>query len=127
MSSRVPRKVVTPSLRQVMPVRLPAEDRAAIRAACEEAAEDRIVITHGTDTMTKTAEALGGIEGKSIVLTGSLAPARFRETDAVFNIGFGLAAAQAIGPGVYIAMNGRVFTWDNVRKNKDAGVFEELG
>jgi L-asparaginase len=99
-------------------------DRGVIRTACEEAAEMRIIITHGTDTMTITAEALGGIAGKTIVLTGSLAPARFRETDAIFNIGFALAAAQVKPPGVYIAMNGRIFDAGKVVKNLETRRFE---
>jgi L-asparaginase len=101
------------------------EDRTGIRAACVEADEDRIVITHGTDTMTKTAEALVGIAGKSIVLTGSLAPARFRESDAVFNIGFALAAVQAKTPGAYLAMNGRIFEAGKVVKNLKTRRFEK--
>ena len=104
---------------------LTAADRATIRTACEEAAEDWIVITHGTDTMTKTAEALVGIDGKSIVLTGSLAPARFRESDAVFNIGFALATVQAKSPGVYLAMNGRIFDAGKVVKNLETQRFEK--
>ncbi len=80
-----------------------ADDRAEIRAQCKAAAEDRIVITHGTDTMTVTAEALIGIPGKTIVLTGSLAPARFRATDAVFNLGCALGAAAA-GPRASILL-----------------------
>ena len=100
------------------------EDRSAIREACEEAEEVRIVITHGTDTMATTAEALRGIAGKTIVLTGSLAPARFRETDAIFNIGFALAVAQAKPEGVFIAMNGRIFEAGHVRKNLETRRFE---
>lgn len=103
-----------------------AEDRAEIRAQCVAAAEDRIVITHGTDTMTVTAEALIGIQGKTIVLTGSLAPARFRTTDAIFNLGCALGAAAAGSPGVYIAMHGRVFEAGKVRKNPDAQRFEAV-
>lgn len=103
------------------------EDRAAIRKACEEAAESQMIITHGTDTMATTAACLRGIEGKTIVLTGSLAPARFRETDAIFNIGFALAAAQALGAGVYIAMNGRIFEAGKVVKNQETRRFEEVG
>ncbi len=103
-----------------------AEDRAAIRAACEEAAETRILITHGTDTMSATAEALTGIPGKTIVLTGALAPARFRVTDAVFNLGLALGAVQSQPAGVYLAMNGTIFEAGKVRKNREAGKFEEL-
>ena len=101
-------------------------DRAVIRAACEEAEEGRIVITHGTDTMTKTAEALEGIAGKTIILTGSLAPARFRSTDAIFNLGCAIGAATSGSPGVYIAMHGRIFESGKVLKNREAGRFEEI-
>lgn len=98
-------------------------DRAAIRHAAEAADEPRIVITHGTDTMTDTARALAGVEGKTIVLVGALAPARFAESDASFNLGMALAAAQVAGPGVWIAMNGTIFPGDRVRKDRAAGGF----
>ena len=84
------------------------------------------VITHGTDTMVQTAEAIAGIDGKSIVLTGALSPARFKGTDAVFNVGLAVASVQLVEPGVYIAMNGQVFAGDNVRKNRDENRFERL-
>ena len=103
-----------------------AADRALIRTECEAAAEERIVITHGTDTMAITAEALIGIEGKTIVLTGSLAPARFRSTDAVFNLGCALGAAAVGAGGVFIAMHGRIFEAGKVRKNREAGRFEDI-
>jgi L-asparaginase len=103
------------------------EDRAMIRAACAAADERRILITHGTDTMSVTAEALRGLEGKTIVLTGALAPARFRVTDAVFNLGLALGAVQSLPAGVYLAMNGTVFEAGKVRKNREAGRFEEVG
>ncbi len=96
-----------------------------VRRVSAEAAE-RILITHGTDTMVDTARALMSIEGKTIVLVGSLSPARFKNSDAEFNIGFALAAAQVLPPGVYIAMNGRIFTPDRVRKNRDANRFEPI-
>lgn len=99
-------------------------DRAAIRAACVAAPETHLLITHGTDTMTETAAALADVPGKTIVLTGALAPARFRVTDAVFNLGLALGALQGQPPGVYLAMNGTVFTAGQVRKNRGAGRFE---
>lgn len=101
-------------------------DRAHIRSAVTAAAEDRIVITHGTDTMTQTAAALAGIPGKTIVLTGALNPARFRGSDAMFNIGGAVAAAQIAQPGVYIYMNGRVFDARRVRKNRERNRFEDM-
>ena len=87
---------------------------------------EHIVITHGTDTMPETAEALAEIEGKTIVLTGALSPARFRSTDAVFNVGMAVAAVQVAPPGVYIAMSGQVFAAGSVRKNRDENRFESL-
>lgn len=99
-------------------------DRAEIAARALAAAETRIVITHGTDTMTDTAKALAAaVPGKTIVLTGALSPARFAETDAPFNLGMAFAAAQVAPPGVYIAMSGQVFDGLKVRKDRDAGRF----
>jgi len=83
----------------------------------------RVVITHGTDTMTATAARLASIEGKTIVITGALTPARFSESDAPFNLGMAFAAAQIAPPGVFIVMNGEVFPADLVRKDRDAGRF----
>ena len=105
---------------------LTAQDRAAIRRFIQSDSASRFVVTHGTDTMVETAAALAGIDGKTIVLTGALSPARFRTTDAVFNVGMAVAAAQTAPPGVYIAMSGRVFAGDAVRKNREANRFEAL-
>lgn len=102
-------------------------DRARIREAVVAAAEKRIVITHGTDTMTQTALALIGIPDKTVVLTGALNPARFRGSDAMFNIGGALIAVQCLSPGVYLAMNGRVFDGCKARKNRKRNRFEESG
>lgn len=99
-------------------------DREAIRAAAAAREERRIIVTHGTDTMVETARALAGIEGKTIVLTGALSPARFQASDAVFNIGMAVAAVQTCPPGVWIAMSGHVFACDQVRKNRDLNRFE---
>ena len=85
---------------------------------------ERILITHGTDTMVATAQALGSVEGKTIVLVGSLSPARFKNSDAEFNIGFALAAVQTLPHGTYIAMNGQIFSPDNVTKNLERNAFE---
>ena len=84
------------------------------------------VITHGTDTMPQTADALADLSDKTIVLTGALTPARFRTTDAVFNVGMAVAAVQACEPGVYIAMSGQVFPAGGVRKNREENRFERL-
>lgn len=99
------------------------EDRRKIRDTVERAAARRVVITHGTDTMTVTAAALFGVEGKTIVLTGALAPARFADSDAMFNLGMAFAAVQVLSPGVYIAMNGRVFDAAHVRKDRELNAF----
>ncbi len=84
-----------------------------------------IIVTHGTDTMIETAHLLQRVPGKTIVLTGSLSPARFRNTDAVFNIGCAVAAVQTLPEGVYLTMNGKVFRPDHVRKNREKMQFEE--
>ena len=98
-------------------------DRAAIAAAVRAADEPRIVITHGTDTMTETAKALGDVSGKTVVLVGALAPARFAESDATFNLGMAVAASQVAGPGVWIAMNGTIFDGLRVRKDRAINSF----
>ncbi|MFO7313784.1 asparaginase domain-containing protein [Rhodothermus marinus] len=102
------------------------EDRAVIVEKVRQESCPRILITHGTDTMIETAKALQGIPGKTIVLVGSLSPARFKSSDAEFNIGFALAAVQTLPSGVYIAMNGRIFHPDRVRKNREANRFEPI-
>lgn len=104
-----------------------AADRAVVRHACATAPESQILITHGTDTMAETAAALVDLPGKTIVLTGALAPARFRVTDAIFNLGLARGAVQCKRPGVYLAMNGTLFPAGHVRKNRSAGRFEETG
>ncbi len=100
-------------------------DRAQICAACQRANEMGIVIIHGTDTMRETAEVLGNAQlAKTIVLTGAMVPYEIANSDALFNFGFACAVAQTLPQGVYIAMNGRIFPWDDVQKNRSAGVFE---
>lgn len=101
--------------------------RETIARHCATTAEDKIVITHGTDTMVETAHYLAGkINHKTIVLTGAMVPYKFGSSDGLFNLGSALAFVQTLPNGVYISMNGRYFTWDNVRKNKGAGEFEEV-
>jgi L-asparaginase len=101
-------------------------DRGLILGRCRSCAESRIVITHGTDTMVDTAAALGtAVLQKTIVLTGAMIPYAFGSSDGLFNLGSALSFAQVLPPGVYIAMNGRHFVWNNVRKNRATGVFEE--
>lgn len=99
-------------------------DRSLIRERVGAAPEDLILITHGTDTMTETAARLGDLPGKVIVFTGSMVPARFRQTDAFFNLGCAVGALQVLPPGVYIAMNGQVFPAAQVKKNRAQSRFE---
>jgi L-asparaginase len=102
--------------------------RAQIVARCREAAERAIVITHGTDTMCETAAALANasLDDKTVVLTGAMVPYAFGSSDGLFNLGSALSFVQVLEPGVYVAMNGRHFSWDAVRKNRQTGVFEAI-
>lgn len=102
------------------------EDRELIRASVARAESVSVVITHGTDTMTETACNLAGVVGKTIVLTGALAPARFADSDAMFNLGMAFAAAQILPAGVYIAMNGRIFDAARVRKDRRLNAFVDI-
>lgn len=102
-------------------------DRELVRKVIESSSENRIVITHGTDTMVETAKCLKKISDKTIVMTGSMYPAQFRDSDAVFNMGCAVTAAQILGPGIYIVMNGRIFNPEQVRKNVELNRFEETG
>lgn len=116
---------VTPLMRKDS-LELTDQDRALVRKAVEASTATRIVITHGTDTMTETAKALTGVTGKTIVLTGAMQPARFRFTDAVFNIASAMMAAQTLAEGVYITMNGQVFDPESTRKNVEMNRFEAI-
>ena len=101
--------------------------REQIVQACRECSERCIVIAHGTDTMVDTARAIAsGVTGKTVVLTGAMVPYAFGSSDGLFNLGSALSFVQTLSPGVYIAMNGRSFAWDNVRKNRELGVFERI-
>jgi L-asparaginase len=100
-------------------------DRELIVKHCSTAEEERILVTHGTDTMEVTAEVLGkAIKDKTVVLTGAMVPYKFGSSDGLFNLGSALAFVQSLPHGVYIAMNGRCFPWDRVRKNRKTGEFE---
>lgn len=104
-----------------------AADREIILQNCRNTKEDKIVITHGTDTMEETAKVLGkAIRDKTIVLTGAMIPYKFGSSDGLFNLGSALAFVQTLPFGVYIAMNGRYFHWDNVHKDKERGEFVEI-
>jgi len=101
------------------------QDRQLVREAVLRSDTRHVLITHGTDTMVETANALRDVGDRTIVLTGALNPARFRDSDAVFNIGCAVGAVQCLPPGVYIAMNGKVWNPAGVRKNREANRFEE--
>jgi len=116
------------TLMMVDSLEMTAEQRGLIVRACRACTEAQIVITHGTDTMVETArEIADDVSDKTIVLTGAMVPYAFGSSDGLFNLGSALSFVQSLPPGVYIAMNGRSFRWDDVRKNRDAGVFEHLG
>ncbi len=122
------------TLMMVDSLHMGAEDRQVIVRNCQQAAESRIVITHGTDTMVETAGvlagALGGSEAegatRTVVLTGAMIPYAFGSSDGLFNLGSALSFAQILRPGVYIAMNGQIFPWNGVRKNRKTGRFEAV-
>ena len=102
-------------------------DRERVLTTCQAASEKAIVIVHGTDTMRETAAVLGaaGLD-QTVVLTGAMIPYSIAKSDALFNLGFACGVAQVLPAGVYVAMNGQVFPWDNVTKNRSAGVFQGL-
>jgi L-asparaginase len=122
---RVPLSMRT--LMMIDSLEMTAADRGLIVENCRSCPETRILVTHGTDTMVETAVALADAEvGKTIVLTGAMIPFAFGSSDGLFNLGSALSFAQVLPPGVYVAMNGRCFEWDAVRKNRETGFFEEV-
>lgn len=123
--SRVPIDIRT--LMMIDSLDMSEEDRETIAQNCLKAKEEKIIITHGTDTMIDTAKVIAQkVKNKTIVLTGAMIPYKFGSSDGLFNLGSALAFVQSLPYGVYVAMNGRCFKWDNVRKNKKTGEFEEL-
>lgn len=103
------------------------ESKKLIVQKCKEEKTNRIIITHGTDTMVDTAKLLAkSIKNKTVILTGAMIPIKFGSSDGLFNLGSALSFIQVIDPGIYITMNGRYFKWDNVRKNKKRGIFERI-
>jgi L-asparaginase len=125
--SRVTPEVTVRTLMMIDSLDMTPGDRMLIVNQCNAAKEDKIIITHGTDTMSVTAAVLAEkVPGKTIVLTGAMIPYKFGSSDGFFNLGCALAFVQALPPGIYVAMNGRYFDWDNVRKNRQTGQFEEL-
>jgi L-asparaginase len=122
---KLPFKITT--LMMIDSLDMTDEDRRTILDSCKKTNEERILITHGTDTMVETAAVLGkGISGKTVILTGAMIPFKFGSSDGLFNMGCALAFAQSLPHGIYIAMNGRYFHWNNVRKNRKLGEFEEI-
>jgi L-asparaginase len=117
--------VTVESLMMIDSLQLTQEDRLRIRDRCLECAEMKIVVTHGTDTMEQTAAVLGqSVKGKTVVLTGAMVPYTFGSSDGMFNLGTALAFVQTLVPGVYVAMNGKCFTWNNVEKDRKRGIFK---
>ena len=127
---RLGRSRVQTTIRTVMMIdslEMTEADRALIVQNCLQSDENRIVITHGTDTMTETAAAIAqAVTGKTVVLTGAMIPYAFGSSDGLFNLGSALSFVQVLLPGVYISMNGKCFPWDRVRKNRERGEFEEI-
>ena len=127
---RLGRSRVVVTIRTIMMVdslEMTEADRAVIVQNCRQSEENRIVVTHGTDTMTETAAAIApAVSGKTVVLTGAMIPYAFGSSDGLFNLGSALSFVQVLPAGVYIAMNGKCFRWDRVRKNRERGEFEEI-
>lgn len=122
---KLPFKVRT--LMMIDSLEMTESDRQAILDNCRSCSEERIIITHGTDTMVETAKILGkNIKDKTIVLTGAMIPFTFGSSDGLFNLGSAVAFVQSLPKGVYVGMGGRYFLWNNVRKNRKLGEFEEL-
>jgi len=120
-------EVDTRTLMMIDSMEMTEQDRAVIADNCNRAEESKIIITHGTDTMADTARYLADkVPGKTIVITGAMIPYKFGSSDGLFNLGSAMAFVQSLPQGVYVAMNGKYFNWDNVRKNRKTGQFEEL-
>lgn len=124
--SRVPVSIRT--LMMIDSLEMTDADRALVVEQCRQSEVDRIVVTHGTDTMVETGRAIAaaGLAGKTVVLTGAMIPYAFGSSDGLFNLGSALSFAQVLPAGVYVAMNGQYFPWDEVRKNRDTATFERV-
>ncbi len=115
------------TLMMIDSLKMSPNDRSYIINKCKNEKTDRIIITHGTDTMVETAKLLAEkITDKTIIITGAMIPIKFGSSDGLFNLGSALSFVQTLEPGIYITMNGRYFTWDNVHKNKKLGIFERI-
>ena len=124
--SRVPVSIL--ALMMIDSLDMTDADRALVVEHCRQADVDRLVVTHGTDTMVETGRAIAAanLAGKTVVLTGAMIPYAFGSSDGLFNLGSALSFAQVLPPGVYVAMNGQHFRWDQVRKNRETATFERL-
>ena len=115
------------TLMMIDSLKMSKDDRKYIINKCKNEKTDRIIITHGTDTMVETAKLLAEkITDKTVIFTGAMIPIKFGSSDGLFNLGSALSFVQTLEPGVYITMNGRYFTWNNVYKNKKLGIFERI-
>ena len=115
------------TLMMIDSLRMTDADRQLVLDSCLRAEEERIVVTHGTDSMDQTAVVLGEqVANKTVVLTGAMVPYTFGSSDGLFNLGTALAFVQTLPPGVYVAMNGKRFLWNSVRKNRELGMFEDI-
>ena len=120
-------EVAVDTLMMIDSLQMTDAHRQVILERCAAAAEERIVITHGTDTMERTAQALGEeLSGKTVVLTGAMVPYKFGSSDGMFNLGTALGFVQTLPSGVYVVMNGRCFLWNQARKNREEGIFEAI-
>jgi len=124
--ARVPVSIRT--LMMIDSLEMTDADRGLVVEQCRQSEVDRLVVTHGTDTMVETGKAIAaaGLVGKTVVLTGAMIPYAFGSSDGLFNLGSALSFAQVLPPGVYVAMNGQYFPWDQVRKNRDTATFERV-
>lgn len=124
---RCKRALETETLMLIDSLDMTDDHRQTIANKCQEAKEDHLVITHGTDTMVETAQVIADRKlDKTVVITGAMIPYKFGSSDGLFNLGSAIAYAEVLAPGVYIAMNGEYFPWDNVRKDRQAGLFKAL-
>ncbi|KAF1048277.1 MAG: L-asparaginase 1 [Herbaspirillum frisingense] len=125
--ARITAEVILEELRLLDSLEMQDADRQRILASCKSSTQQAIVIVHGTDTMQLTAQVLGqALQDKTVVLTGAMIPYEIANSDALFNFGFACGVAQVLPPGVYVAMNGQIFAWNKVAKNRSAGVFEPI-
>ena len=119
-------EVMLVPLLQKVSTNITTEDKELIKKTCVETSADKILLTYGTDTMSEIGEVLQDIQGKTIVITGALKSQLIKDTDAEFNLGFAVAAVQTMSPGVYVAMNGRIYPWNMCKKDVTTGQFTDI-